>query len=268
MYCNKCGKENLNDATYCSKCGAALWPTVTPQNPAPVSSSSSSPTPSSFSSSSSSSSPSGGSPGSSQKASYRISSAFRDAFELVRNPIGFMNTNRDNDTSLRNLIVNYVVILAAVPFFATWIGYSWYHSLLISPAVAVGSAFGVALLNAILDVVAVFVVGYVIWKLAPSFGTTTTQARATRLSAYVFTPFFLLSVFDIIPFLGAITVLGVLYGLYLLYKGMPILLNTPKDRVITYLIVTIVVTVVVYAVVGIIIGLIAAAGFLIGMGIF
>jgi hypothetical protein len=268
LYCNKCGAENPDTATFCAKCGASLWPTVSPSSsttpvtpPATVSSSSSSSGGQGGYSSSGVGSTSG-----SRKASYTIGSAFSDAWELVRNPTGFMNANRDNDTSLRNLMINYVAILAAIPFVATLIGDSIFH--LAFGALAFGFGFALAILTYILDIVAVFVVGFVMWKLGPSFGTTTTQIRATRLAAYIFTPVFLLSIFDIVPFLGIIAILGVLYGLYILYLGMPIVLNTPKDRVITYLIVTIVVTFVVYAIIGAIIGAIALALFLGSLGIF
>ena len=39
----------------------------------------------------------------------------------------------------------------------------------------------------------------------------------------------------ILPGIGILQVLG-LYGLYLLYKGLPILLDTPEDKVVWYFI--------------------------------
>jgi len=174
-----------------------------------------------------------------------------------------MNSNRDNDTNLQNLIVNYVAVIAAVPFIATLIGDIAFHAYL--GAAAVGYGFADAILTYVLDIIAVFVVGFLMWKLGPSFGTATTQVRATRLAAYVFTPVFLISIFDIIPFLGIITILGVIYGLYILYKGMPIVLNTPNDRVISYLIVTLIVTFAVYFFVFLVVGLVAGALFLTSM---
>lgn len=191
----------------------------------------------------------------SQRASFKISSAFSDAVALVKNPAGFMNANRDNDASIRSVLVNYVAVLAAVPFIGTLIGDSWYFR-------NIGFAFGAAVLTYILDIVAVFVVGYIVWKLAPNFATSTTQVRATRLVAYAFTPAFLIAILDIIPYISAITFLGLVYGLYILYLGMPILMNTPKDRVLTYVIVSVVATIVVYAIIGAIIGAITAAFFI------
>jgi hypothetical protein len=249
MYCPKCGAMNAEDATFCQSCGASL-------KAAPADSPPTSPT---YSSSGTSGT----------KASFKISSAFSDAIALVRSPVSFMNANRDQDVPLKTLIIKYVAVLAAIPFVATLIGDSWYYRFFsIFGGLGFGYIFGIAVLTYILDVAAVFVVGYLIWKLAPSFGTTTTQLRATRMAAYIFTPAFLISIFNIIPFLGFLTFLGVLYGLYIMYLGLPILMNTPKDKVIGYVIVTVIAAIVVYAIIGAIIGAVIAAAISISFGLF
>jgi hypothetical protein len=112
-----------------------------------------------------------------------------------------------------------------------------------------GYAIVHAIITYILDVGAVIVIGIVIWKLGPTFGTTVDQSRATLLAAFVYTPVFLISILNIIPFIGLITILGVLYGLYILYLGLPIILNTPTDKVITYVVAIVVATFVVYAII-------------------
>lgn len=229
----------MDGAVFCQKCGADLSDSKTAAT-------------SSYSYSGSSTT---------KRATFHVTSAITDTIALVKSPTAFMTTNRDNDASLQSLIVNYVAVLAAIPFVATLIGDSWYYAVLGLSGVLLGHAFAAALVTYIFDIIGVLVVGFIMWKLAASFGTSTTQIRATRMAAYVFAPFFLLSILDIIPIIGAIAVLGLLYGLYILYLGMPILLNTPKDRVITYLIVTVVVTLVVYAIIGAIIGAVSAAFF-------
>ncbi len=245
LNCNKCGEMNPDSSTYCQKCGADLRVAVAAGTP---------------SSQGSSSGVSG------KKASYTITSAFTDAIELIKNPSGFMTTNRDVDPTLKTLMINYVAVLAAVPFIATLIGDSWFYGLFLGGR-GIGYAFGIAIVAYVLDIIAVFVVGFIIWKLAPNFGTTTNQVRATRMAAYTFTPAFLLAIFDIIPFLGIIAVLGLLYGLYILYLGLPILMSTPKDKVLSYVIVTVVATLIVYFVIRAIIAAIVASLFLAGLGL-
>jgi Yip1 domain/zinc-ribbon domain len=251
LLCTKCGSNNPDDAVFCQSCGSTLGGSQ--QQPASgggfnraswTSSTTSAPT-----------------------ASFSISSAFRDAIALVKSPAAFMTANRENDAPIGKLMINYVAVLAAIPFIATLIGDLWYYGLVFRGA-GVGYAFAAAILTYILDIVAVFVVGFLTWKLAPNFGTTTTQERATRIAAYAFTPAFLISILNIIPFIGFISVLGLLYGLYILYLGLPILMNTPKDKVLTYVIVIVIATLVVYAVVGAIIGTITAVLFLTSVGLF
>ena len=50
--------------------------------------------------------------------------------------------------------------------------------------------------------------------------------------------------------LGIIGLLFALYGFYILYLGVPILMETPQDKVLTYTIVTIIAMLVIYAVIG------------------
>src|SRR5579872_6729047 len=99
MYCPKCGEANPADATYCQKCGADLR--AAPMTTARM----------------------GGTTSSGDKTgSFKISSVFSDAIALVRNPKGFMEANRDNDVSINTIMINYVAVLAVLPFIGTLIG--------------------------------------------------------------------------------------------------------------------------------------------------
>jgi Yip1 domain len=192
------------------------------------------------------------------QATFTMATAFKNAINLLKSPGTFMRQNKDNLVPVNTTMINYVVILAAIPFIATLIGDLWFYAFLGFG----GYAFAIAILTYIFSVIEVFVVGFVVWKLAPSFGVTTTQSRTTLLAAFAYTPFFLLSIFDIIPFIGAITILGFFYGLYILYIGLPIMLDTQKDKVLTYFIVIVVVDIIVFAVIGAIVGGISTALFL------
>jgi len=189
-----------------------------------------------------------------------MSTAFANAINLVKNPVAFMNQNKSTVVPLNTIIIGYVAILAAIPFVATLIGDLWYFAYL----GAYGGAVAQAIVTYILYVIGVYVIGFIIWKLGPSFGTTVDQAKATLLAAFVYTPVFLVSILDIIPFIGWISILGLLYGLYILYLGLPILLGTAKDKVLNYVIAIVVASIVVYAVIGAIGAAASAAFFLRG----
>lgn len=49
----------------------------------------------------------------------------------------------------------------------------------------------------------------------------------------------------IIPMLGILTVLASLYGLYILYVGLPVLMDTPREKTLGYFVVIIIVSIVV-----------------------
>ena len=197
--------------------------------------------------------------------SFSIGGVFRHAIDLVKGPASVRQAYRDSDSTLNSLLTHYVAILAAIPFVATLIGGLWYYGLFGYLGFIGGAIYGYAIVTAILgyilNIVGVIVVGIVIWKLGPSFGTSTTQVRATRLAAYSFTPYFLLSILNIIPFIGFLSVLGLLYGLYILYLGVPIMLGTPRDKALSYVIVAVIAVIIIYAIIYAIVFGVAALAF-------
>jgi len=184
--------------------------------------------------------------------------AFSNAIALVTNPAKFLREHKDTPVTVKDILVNYVAVLALVPFVATlleWTVYYAYFGL-------VGYALVEAILTYILDVVSVFIVGFVIWKLGPSFATQADQAHSTLLAAFVYTPALLISILNIVPFLGVLSFLGLLYGIYILYIGLPIVFNTPSDKLVVYVIATLVASFVIAYVVGAVVGGVSVALFL------
>ena len=198
-----------------------------------------------------------------------IMGTINSAIALVRNPVSYITTNRDAPTTTRWIMVNYVAVLAAIPFVATLIGDLWYYNLFI-PLGFVGNyvafAFVSAFLTYILDVVGVYVVGLVIGMLAPTFGSSNDPIKSLKLAAFIFTPVFLIGALNIIPLLGVLSILGLLYGLYILYLGLPIMLGTAKERVVTYVVAVVIATFVIYLVIGAIISVVTVAAFHAGVG--
>jgi small-conductance mechanosensitive channel len=111
----------------------------------------------------------------------------------------------------------------------------------------------------ILNLVALFVEGIVINALANPFGSKPSAINALKVAVYSATPGLLAGVFQVIPALGILAFLCSLYGLYLLYLGLPVMMETPKDKLIGYFVVIIIVMIVLYFVVGAIAGAVLAA---------
>jgi len=183
-----------------------------------------------------------------------LMNAINAAIALVKNPMAFMTANKDVPATVNSVMVNYVAVLALIPLVATLIGRLWYYSLITHSGSFVASAFVTAILSYVFDIVAVYVIAMAIKALAGNFASSNDQIKALKLAAYVYTPAFLISALNIIPFLSIVTVLGVLYGLYILYLGLPVMVGTPKEKVIPYLVAVVVVTFVVYFVFAAIIG--------------
>lgn len=187
---------------------------------------------------------------------------------LLKSPVAEMTKAKSEQISKMDTIKNYVAILALIPAIATFIGhafigisYGWgvYTYTIKYP---IQWALVEAILIYILQIVGVYVSGFVINTLAPNFASKQDENQAMKLAAFAATPGLIGGIFSIYPALAIIGSLLGLYGLYILYLGIPVLMDTPKDKVITYLIVTIVVYVVVLFIIGAIIGAVMAALFL------
>ncbi|MGP0092666.1 MAG: Yip1 family protein [Xanthobacteraceae bacterium] len=130
-----------------------------------------------------------------------------------------------------DLFTFYVAILALIPALAWLIGGS---------VVGITTADGTirtplipGLFSAIFAYVASFVavglMALAIDGLARAFGGRRDFANAVKLAAYSYTPLWLAGIFDVLPGLRFLSILG-LYGLYLLWTGLPPLMQVTRKR--------------------------------------
>jgi Yip1 domain len=61
-------------------------------------------------------------------------------------------------------------------------------------------------------------------------------------------------IFLLIPALGILNLLFGLYSLYLLYLGLPVLMKSPREKALTYTVVTVLAAIVLFIVTGMIAG--------------
>jgi hypothetical protein len=106
-----------------------------------------------------------------------------------------------------------------------------------------------AIVSYLLTFVVVYVVALLIDALAPSFGAQKNFSNALKLSVYSHTPAWLAGIFLIVPGLGFLRILG-LYGLYLLWLGLPPLMRAPRDKAILYAAAVVVCAVLIALVIG------------------
>ena len=153
-------------------------------------------------------------------------------------------------TPTQQLLVGYVLPLAAVAAIASFIGSAIFAGMLggvFGARVGIGGALVGAIIAVIMAVVSVFVIGFIVDALAPTFGGQKNMNQALKLVAYSYTPGWVFGILAIIPFLGWLAaVIGGLYGIYVMYLGLPKLMKSPQEKSVPYLIVVIVCAIVLW----------------------
>src|SRR5947207_10555041 len=144
------------------------------------------------------------------------------------------------------IITNYVLLLAGAAAVAAFIGYGFigFNYGLFRVA---GADWGIyqALVVLVGAIAGVFISAVVIDALAPSFGSEKNMGRSVQLVAYSYTPAWVGALLSIYPPIALVGALAGIYGLYLLYIGMPKLKKTPADKQAGYFIVSLVTIIVI-----------------------
>ena len=122
------------------------------------------------------------------------------------------------------LFIRYVAILALIPALARFIGIS-----VVGRYAPFFSSFASAIFGYVTTFVVVYVMALIIDGLAPIFGAQKNFAYALKLTVYSYTPVWLAGIFLLVPGLSFLTILG-LYGVYLLWLGLPLLMQAPARR--------------------------------------
>jgi hypothetical protein len=157
-------------------------------------------------------------------------------------------------TSTAKLFSSYVMIVAAIPAIAQLIDRSIigrrvpFYGVI---RLGIGKGVAYALVSYVLSLAAAYILGFIIYLLAPNFSSEQNRTNAMKLAVYSLTPFWLAGILYIIHDLASLVYIISLYGLYLLYLGFEApMLGTPKDRIMGYVVVCLVVIIVLIAVFG------------------
>lgn len=171
---------------------------------------------------------------------------------------------KEESQSVSQILTSYVMILAAIPAIAQFIGYGivgyrlpfygWYR-------MGIGTAFVRSILSYVLTVAAAYVLHIIINALAQTFASKQNPENAMKLAAYAMTPAWVASALSIIPMLYILVMIASLYSVYVLYLGLDAnLMETPKEKIVSYLVVIIVITFVIMFVIGAILSTLFTVG--------
>lgn len=166
---------------------------------------------------------------------------------MLNNPLNYLVSpgkqwQRVANASLGELRTSalYVFIFAALPC------YAWYHGtteigwrvmggelvrLTPDSALKLVAAFYCAI------ILALWGIGYAIHWMAGTYGSITTFTKAYALAAYGATPLFVAGLFGFHPLLWldlTVGIVAVSWAVYLLYSGLPVVMNIPAERGFLY----------------------------------
>lgn len=184
------------------------------------------------------------------------------AKKIITNPKEAWAEIKAEQTTVQNIYLSYAVILAAIPAIAQFIGNALVGTSVLGVHFrwSIGTALGHAIFWYVLGLAGLALTAFIADSLAPSFGSQKNFVNAFKAVVYSMTPAWVAGILYIIPYLGILVLLAGLYGLYLLFIGLPELMDTPKEKAIGYVIVVIVVNIIVYFVVGAVAGAVFVAG--------
>jgi hypothetical protein len=151
------------------------------------------------------------------------------------------------------LFRNYVAILAAIPAVCGVVGV-----IVLGHGLFAVTAIVYAIIGYVFSFVGTWLFALIINLLAPTFAGRADFPSALKLSVYAQTPFWLAGVFYLIPALSILAILG-LYGFYLLWLGLPVLMKSPQEKSLVYTIAIVVCAIIFYVVVAAITGTIVFA---------
>jgi hypothetical protein len=168
---------------------------------------------------------------------------------------------KGEETTVRGLYTSYACILAIIPAAASFIGLSLVGlslPILGTWRQPITNGIGHAVLSYILALVGIYVTAYIANLLAPNFGSKRDMTAAVKAVVYSSTPAWIAGIFNVIPALGTVTWILGLYSFYLLFLGLPLMMETPPEKKTGYVVVVVVVTILVMIAISGIAGLLLA----------
>jgi hypothetical protein len=161
--------------------------------------------------------------------------------EIVLKPRETWETIRTEEATIGGLFKSYLLILAGAPALAFLLGLSIVgvpKKLFENHHYKLGEALLIAIVLYAVTVFLIWLLGKVISQIAPNFGSDRNDVNGFKVAVYTFTPFLTAGITMIIPQFGVVVILlAGLYGLFILYIGLPIVMGTPKEKSLPYSIV-------------------------------
>jgi len=169
--------------------------------------------------------------------------------------------------TVADIYKNYVVWLAAIPVVCKFIKGSFigYGAFGIYYRTPIGAGITGMIIGYALTLALVYVVALIVDALAPTFAGQKSQVQAVKVVAYSWTASWIGGIGALIPWLGVLILLAALvYGIYLLYLGLPPTMKSPPERAGGYTAVTIIIAIVLSWIIALVVAGVVGTGALMG----
>jgi Yip1 domain len=161
------------------------------------------------------------------------------------------------DTTAATVFGTYVIPLAALAAIVNFIRLSViginmpFGGTIRSPVTA---GLTNAVLTCVMAVLGVALIAGIINLLAPTFGGVRDTRRALRAAAYSLTAAYVGTFLGLLPMGTLLSLLAGLYGIYTLYLGLPVMMNSKPDKAVGYTASVVVCTIVAGLILGAVVG--------------
>ena len=172
---------------------------------------------------------------------------FEQVKKIILSPKEAWLAIKSQPASVKDIYLKYIMLLAAIPALCTFIGLVVFGIKIPFMGVIRVSFFPTLvhqIFSYVIMLIGIGVSALILEKLAPKFEGSATYVDALKLAAFSMTPGFVAGVLHIIPWLGLLAILAGLYGLYILWVGVPIMVGVPESKRLIYLIVSVVVSII------------------------
>lgn len=176
-----------------------------------------------------------------------IGKMINQAIEIVTKPKEALPKLKEEQMTMQDVIL-YLAIVGIPTFIGVFLGYG-FIGMGFGTGGIVGWGFVLALIQYILSIIGIIVFAFIFNALASNFKSKQNKMQSMKLIAATATPWLIAGIFSLYPAASIISLLAGLYGLYILYLGLPIMMQTPEDQRMMYLIFSLIFFIIVMAVV-------------------
>jgi len=158
---------------------------------------------------------------------------FDRVWAMIFNPQETWNTIKGEATNIKDFYLRYLMILAAIPAVCGFLGlvvFGMRLPFIGTVRVDFFPALGHHIFQYVLMLVVIYLVALLIQQLAPRFQGACTLLDALKLTGYSMTPGMVAGVFSLFPPLGFISFIAAIYGIYLLWLGVPVMIGVPQEK--------------------------------------